>query len=345
MYSRVVLLKDSGISQGFNTIADAMAAADANDLINVYPGAHSVASVLTAKSNVTIFTLPGASITFANHISLGTGITNFKIVGEGNISFTLNAFYSAGVHGSGNGIDIRGNLTIGGVAQYADSIEPIVQTEVVTLSAKNITIIGVDIEEANNVIIFDAVGGNDLHTVIAASEILTIPKIATYPCYGGSYVTTLKADVINCVSENENNFGPNVFIKARVLNIGSNNIFLDPDVIGVSYFTLEVDEINLNAATGIDWNGSACILIFVKMSRIKNLSVANPAHVFNGVNDPSGIVFKSGAILYTAGGADSKAMLGVTNYVSNRNIYSNKPLAEGAAVVGAAFVQDSNIIL
>jgi hypothetical protein len=344
MYSRVVLLKDSGISQGFNTIADAMAAADANDLINVYPGAHSVASVLTAKSNVTIFTLPGASITFANHISLGTGITNFKIVGEGNISFTLNAFYSAGVHGSGNGIDIRGNLTIGGVAQYADSAEPIVQTEVVTLSAKNITIIGVDPGDANNVIIFDAVGGNELLTVIAASEILTIPKIAIYPCYSASYITTLKADVINCVSEIKSNFGANVIIKARVLNLGSNAGFGDPDS-NSSFFTIEVEEINLNRAQGIDWHGSLVTLIFVKMSRIKNLSVANPAHVFNGVNDPTGIVFKSGAILYTAGGADSKAMLGVTNYVSNRNIYSNKPLAEGAAVVGAAFVQDSNIIL
>lgn len=342
MYSRVVLLKDSGVSQGFNTIADAMAAADANDLILAYPGSHAVASALTAKSNVTIQVLPGATVTFAEEISLGAGITNFKIVGEGNVVFTGNAFEPAGVYGAGNGIFIGGDLTIGLLAVYQNG--NYAQAAPVTLEARNVSITGDIVGQDSQPGVASMESGDSLIVVIVARSVLTVPVMCLAPSLSGASLTLI-ADSIVCTASSFAHYAGSLNVRARIVNIGNNYLFSDP-AANQSLISLEVDELLFNkAGQGINSNGTLVSLVFKKHVRIKQSATANDSHVIDVSDGSSGLRFLEGAVLHTNGGTGSLAIKGSGAIVANRDVLSNKGFDSITSAGGGALVTNAGIAL
>jgi len=338
MYSRVVLLKSNGISQGFETIAAAMAAADANSLINVYPGAHAVASSIVAKSNVTINLVPGATVTFAERIQIGTDITNFKIVGDGNVVFTGRAFELIGIVGSGNEIRITGNVTVGLAILFTEYEG--VQTNHVAIIARNITVTGEVFGGGLYVLGHDTIGGNNLQLVLLADEVMTVPCLAISPVMGNTSLTAT-ADRIVCNGNGQQNFAVSLTIRARLLALGNNTNFSDPDSNTVTVY-FEIDEIlQSTGGSGIFVNGAINSLTFKKHVRIKNTSATINSCGIDGSNDLSNLVFQEGAVIYVAA-ATGVGIKGDGSVISNRNIISNKGFDNATITGGGAFITDED---
>lgn len=336
--SKIVLKKSNGRIKGYGTLAIALSAAVAGDCVNVYTGSHAVAAVLAAKSNVTINVLPGATVTFADTISLGAGITNFKVVGDGNLIFTNDAILLTGIIGTGNEISVRGNVTIGGYALMQELAG--LQVTTVSIGGKNVTIDGV-MGDGIAMIMFDSNGNSNLHCIVTAEKILSTPGLRL--CPGGTM--TVIADTINLSGTTQQPNNGTVNVIARVLNIGSAIAFDDVEA-NSSAFTFDVDEITMNyAGGGITWNGALTSLTFKKLVRIKNSNSAVNSHVLDGSNDASQLAFHGGAVLYTAGGAGSLAIKGSGSIVANRDILSNKGFDSITSAGGGSLVTNAGIAL
>lgn len=340
MYSRVVLLKDNGLSQGFDSLVNALAAADSNDLINLYPGAHAVASTIAAKSNVTINVLPGATVTFAEEITIAAGITNFKIVGDGNVVFTLNAFEVSGIIGSGNEVYVRGNITIGKLALY---VTDGIQTQKVLFSGRNVTVAGDNVGDAHWAIAHDAAGGLNISVELNAEDLLSVPCLTVAPASGSSL--TINSDRIVCTGTDQLNYCANAVIRARSLDLGSNIGMDDPDANG-SAFYFEVDEIKFTkAGGGITWNGALFTLCFRKHVRVKNESTAANSKVFDGTSDPSSLSFYEGAVLFVESSGSTFGIKGDGAIRANRNVCSNKGFDTITAIGSGDLIVDADVLL
>lgn len=336
----VVLVKSTGRRFGFEDLETAYAVAEAFDRIECMNGAHAVASALAAKSNVTINLLPGATVTFAEEITIGAGITNFKIVGDGNVVFTTDAFKLTGIIGVGNEINVRGNVTIGALALHQEA--ELTQVTYVGLFGRNVTITGANFGDGFFGIMLIE-NGTEVGLHISAENILAIPAMRINTALGAHYLV-LKADTINC-SNNNYHTGASITVVARVLNLGDSSNFADPEANPCLY-ELSVDEINFNSSSGIYINDANVTMTFNKHVRIKNSSNANPAHVINSGSSVL-ITFREGAVLYTAGGANSRAASPSGIIYAGRTVRSNKILDDTGPVTmdGADFETNAALVL